>query len=326
MKKRIFPALLFALLLALPSCRTAEELPIEELPTEGLPVEGLPAEELPVKDLFDLRQDNWSRCPVTDRDAGKQITVPERYNGYTFQEALQIALRNIDDPHYELVWGEPTVVSPDGKYTVYISNKTDLIGGTFSFMLLNISSDQESVLFSLGDDPIPAYPLWWIDNTRFVYEHNGAYHICNVEPPTQRTEISLKGEKPVMLAYDGSTCLYIENGEGLENAPRQIAVIGADGQTETIAEFTEEQGTLMRESAISEALHLAVMKGRLSADTGERYIRLYDFEHDRSALLPPPPIDGAEQIHAVDLYWQGADLIVHYNVDDISQKWTYHFY
>lgn len=305
MKKKMILTFVSAFLLVLTSCQTVGEGP--------------------AGDMFNFRQDNWSLMHDSDFSPNKEVYVPESYNGYTYQEALALALSKIDNPYYELVWGEPTVISPNGEYAVYSSNKPDLVNGVFSFMLLEINSNQESVLFNLGTNRMPAYPLWWVDDSRFVYEHNGAYYICGIESPTEQILLSLEGEKPAILAYDSSTFLYVKNADNIGDGTRQIAVITANNQCEAIADFTEEQGTLMRESAISETLHLAVMKGRLSADTDERYIRVYDYERDEYAQLTPPLIDEAKHINAVDFYWEGADLVVQYNVDDLDQEWAYHF-
>ena len=118
---------------------------------------------------------------------------------------------------------------------------------------------------------------------------------------------------------------YVKNADNIGDGTRQIAVITADNQCEEIADFAEEQGTLMRESAINEMLHLAVMKGRLSADTDERYIRVYDYERDEYAQLTNPLIDNAKNVNAVDFYWEGTNLEVQYIVDDLVQEWSYHF-
>ena len=271
--KKIIITLVSVFLLVLTSCQTVGEGSAE--------------------DVFIFRQDNWSLVHDSDFSAIKEVYVPESYNGYTYQEVLALALSKIDDPYYELVWGEPTVISPNGEYAVYISNKPDVVNGVFSFMLLKINLNQESVLFNLGSNRTPAYPLWWVDDSRFVYEYNGAY--------------------------------YVKNADNIGDGTRQIAVITADNQCEEIADFAEEQGTLMRESAINEMLHLAVMKGRLSADTDERYIRVYDYERDEYAQLPNPLIDNAKNVNAVDFYWEGTNLEVQYIVDDLVQEWSYHF-
>lgn len=303
--KKIIITLVSVFLLVLTSCQTVGEGSAE--------------------DVFNFRQDNWSLVHDSDFSAIKEVYVPESYNGYTYQEVLALALSKIDDPYYELVWGEPTVISPNGEYAVYISNKPDVVNGVFSFMLLKINLNQESVLFNLGSNRTPAYPLWWVDDSRFVYEYNGAYYICSIESPTEQILLSLEGEEPVILAYDGSTFLYVKNADNIGDGTRQIAVITADNQCEEIADFAEEQGTLMRESAINEMLHLAVMKGRLSADTDERYIRVYDYERDEYAQLPNPLIDNVKNVNAVDFYWEGTNLEVQYIVDDLVQEWSYHF-
>ena len=242
----------------------------------------------------------------------------------------------VDDAYYSLVntgEGFPILVKrlQNSDYDdiltnlIDISNKPDVVNGVFSFMLLKINLNQESVLFNLGSNRTPAYPLWWVDDSRFVYEYNGAYYICSIESPTEQILLSLEGEEPVILAYDGSTFLYVKNADNIGDGTRQIAVITADNQCEEIADFAEEQGTLMRESAINEMLHLAVMKGRLSADTDERYIRVYDYERDEYAQLPNPLIDNAKNVNAVDFYWEGTNLEVQYIVDDLVQEWSYHF-
>jgi hypothetical protein len=301
MKKSVFLTLMFPFLLMLPSCQNAEQRPIE--------------------DVFDFRQDNWSLVQDSDTPQHTEVVPPERWNGYTYQEALEIAVDNIDDPHYELVWGEPRVLSPDGSYAVYISNKDDLVSGRFSLLLLDIPANQERVICHLGDDQAFAYPLWWIDNDRFVYEQGGTYFLCDIRSTEEPISLPLDGEVPVILAYDGSTFLYEEQGAGL----RQIAAITADNRCELVATVAEEQGSWMAESAINETLRLAVMKVRLLADTGERALWVYDYVGGSAAELPDPAIDGAKQIQAIDLEWKGTDLVVHYQVDETEQTWLYAF-
>ena len=123
--KKIIITLVSVFLLVLTSCQTVGEGSAE--------------------DVFNFRQDNWSLVHDSDFSAIKEVYVPESYNGYTYQEVLALALSKIDDPYYELVWGEPTVISPNGEYAVYISNKPDVVNGVFSFMLLKINLNQESV-------------------------------------------------------------------------------------------------------------------------------------------------------------------------------------
>lgn len=94
--KKIIITLVSVFLLVLTSCQTVGEGSAE--------------------DVFNFRQDNWSLVHDSDFSAIKEVYVPESYNGYTYQEVLALALSKIDDPYYELVWGEPTVISPNGEY------------------------------------------------------------------------------------------------------------------------------------------------------------------------------------------------------------------
>ncbi len=271
-------------------------------------------------EMLQFSQDNWKlnqkEIPICE------LSLPERFNGYTYRDSLHIALSNIDNPSYELVWGEPTVISPNKEYAVYISNKTDLIDGNFSIMLFNTISNEEIALIDLKSQ-VPAYPLWWIDNKRFVYEYDEKYYVCDIESPSDTSELTLYGEQPTILAYDLDTVMYIENE--YEHTTRQIAKITDDNQCENIAIFTDDQGALMLESAVSDALHLVAMKGRGSEDSVARYVTIFDYEQNKYAKLPPPQINGAQTINAIDFSWQGNDLVVRYNVDGIEQEWIYCF-
>ena len=273
-------------------------------------------------EMLQLSQDNWRLNQ--EEISICELSLPELFNGYTYQDSLNIALSNIENPSYELVWGEPTVVSPNKEYAVYISNKADLISGNFSIMLFNTISNEEIVLIDLKSQ-IPAYPLWWIDNKRFVYEYDENYYVCDIESPSDSSKLTLYGDHSTILAYDLDTVMYIENEYEPEHATRQIAEITDDNRCKNIATFTDDQGMLMLESALSDTLHLVAMKGRVSEDSGARYVIIFDYEQNKYAKLPPPQINNAQTINAIDFSWQGGDLMVRYNVDGIEQEWIYRF-
>ena len=266
-------------------------------------------------------QDRWSYVGTDIANPAKDISVLEQYNGYTYQQSVDIALSYFaDDPYYELVWGTPTVISPDGSRALYCSNKADLTSSSYAMMMLDISSESESVLFQ--SDSISLYPLWWVDNNRFVYEKDGDYYISNIAAPAEGTLIHLEGAAPYIWAYNGTTFIYSKDPH---DTAKKIAKISDDNIVNNIAAFEEDKESLMAESAISESLHLAVFKNRVSAASFDRDLIMYDYQNNAAFELLPPDIENIKSIYAIDFFWSDTKLIVNYEVDNESQYWAYQF-
>ena len=271
---------------------------------------------------FEPQPEKWSVVTIGDMSESNYISMPEYYNNLTYEQALEIAQQNIKHQHYELLWGEPNIISPDGIYTVYLSNKDDLVNGFLDIMLLNIVTQEETVLFRTQFVSTPTYPLWWIDAKRFVYEQDGLYYICDITSPKDIEMLEVYGNQPVIVAYDEVTFVYVEDSEKFEEQPRIISSV--DGAQNPLKVFSYKN-FLLYETAINNSLRFLILKSRLSLESADRNLIIYDYGNDVIFELLPPVIPDAETIYPVDFFWRENSLIVHFQVDYEDETWMYPF-
>ena len=295
----------------------------------GLAGCGAPTEEQAATKSVSLvfQAENWSYVETEFPTLADEIPVPEAYNGYTYEEACEVLERQrpLSQYDYGLTWGYPQIVSSNGQYTVYGSNKDDLESFFYNMMILDLNTMEERVLFCTESDTTYPHPIWWIDDSRFVYEIDMRYYVCNIETPEDRIELPLEGEMPAIPAYDGGTLACVRNAGNFYDEPLVVATIAEDDTLELIAEIPKYPGWFIAEASLSEPLNLAALLCYCLPNTNTRYLSVHDYISGETLELPAPTAMEEKNGVPCFVFWRDTSLLVAFIVDDESQIWQYTF-
>lgn len=231
-----------------------------------------------------------------------------------------------------LVWATDGLVSPNGDYATYLSNK-DCIGdkqtGGMSIYLLDIKTGEERILMK-GEDGQSYSALWWIDNTsifcqRISHSTDSAYVICKLTG--ESIPVPLVGSAPGVRAHQGNFFAY-SDPENNETSIR-IAYINEKGALVEYKEYKQSQGYLMGECAISSDHTKMVLKVRPDHNSATRSIVIWDFESGNIYELHNPKVEGAKNVSASSYTWDKeflqVDFLVESEKDQHNELWQYRY-
>lgn len=279
----------------------------------------LPAcQDSTVDAIPEIAQDNWTQLDqVPSELILPNPAVPDTFLGMSYDDALEAATNTGVD----LTWVGKLVLSPSDKRAIYSTNKTDLVQGTYSLVLLNLEEQTEQVVVDTGSHCV--YPLWWWDEERLIYQKDADYYLLDISSDQQSVPLSLLGNVPHVLSYDQGVFIMAPDADNTTD--RSICKLVEAGGPEIVTTCAPEEGkTFMAECDISQTLHLAAFKER--DENNVRSIVLFDYETGHAAELPLPEQIQSQngEVSLTDLCFSDEKLIAFFSQGDgTEQVWVY---